>query len=84
MKLLSLGNKVEKAKALNDEDDEDSEEKKKLVALTRSFNEQSDIVMQLFNFVRELCVFEEDSTRVIIEYPELSQMLQRGMILSEN
>lgn len=60
--MLSLGNKAEKVKtSMNEEDDEDSEEKKKLMALTKSFKEQSDIVMHLFNFVNQLCACDVDS-----------------------
>lgn len=57
-----MGNKSEKVKtSSNDEDDEDTDEKKKLMAMTKSFKEQSDIVLQLFNFVNQLCACDEDS-----------------------
>ena len=70
----------------DDEDDGDSEEKKKRDQLLVSFKEQADIVKNLFNFLNEVFSRSDRETlpTVIMGYPQLSQMLERGMILTEN
>ena len=68
----------------NDEDDGDSEDKKTLLAITSAFRQQADIVQQLFNFINEVFSLDVLTPTVIVNFPELGGMLERGMILSEN
>jgi hypothetical protein len=82
--MMVLGNKAEKAKAVDDDDDGDSEDKKLLLSITASFREQSEIVQHLFDFISEVFSIDAETPLVIVNYPGLSSMLERGMILTEN
>ena len=82
--MMVLGNKAEKAKAVDDDDDGDSEEKKLLLSITSGFKEQSEIAQQLFDFITEVFRLDAETPLVIVNYPYLSSMLERGMILTEN
>jgi len=82
--MMVLGNKAEKAKAVDDEDDGDSEDKKLLLSITASFKEQSEIVQHLFDFISEVFSIDPETPLVIVNYPGLSSMLERGMIITEN
>ena len=41
-------------------------------------------MQQLFNFINEVFSLDMETPTVIVNFPELSGMLERGMILSEN
>ena len=41
-------------------------------------------MLQLFNFINEVFSLDVQTPTVIVNFPELSGMLERGMILSEN
>lgn len=82
--MMVLGNKAEKAKTIDDDDDGDSEEKKLLLSITSGFKEQSEIVQYLFDFITEVFRLDAETPFVIVNYPHLSSMLERGMILTEN
>ena len=79
-----LGNKAEKTKALDDEDDGDTDDKQVLLAINVGFKEQADIINYLFNLINLVFSIDPETPTVIITYPNLSQMLERGMMLSEN
>ena len=81
---MVLGNKAEKQKALDDEDDGDSDDKKVLLGINLGFKEQAEIVNQLFNLINLVFTVDPETPSVIVNYPSLSQMLERGMMLSEN
>lgn len=81
---MVLGNKAEKAKAVDDEDDGDSEDKKTLLAMNTGFKEQAEIINYLFNVVNWVFSIDLETPTVIINYPNLTQMLERGLMLSEN
>ena len=38
----------------------------------------------LFDFIDEVFSFDPEGPLVVMQYPELGDMLERGMILSEN
>ena len=81
---MVLGNKAEKTKALDDEDDGDTDDKQVLLAINVGFKEQADIINYLFNLINLVFSIDPETPTVIITYPNLSQMLERGMMLSEN
>ena len=81
---MVLGNKAEKAKAVDDEDDGDSEDKKTLLSMNTGFKEQAEIINYLFNVVNWVFSIDLETPTVIINYPNLTQMLERGLMLSEN
>jgi len=50
--MMVLGNKAEKAKSVNDEEDDgDSDDKKVLIGVNQGFKEQADIINSLFNLI---------------------------------
>ena len=82
---MTVGNKGEKGPKSNDEDDdEDPEDKKAMAKLHANFTEQSEIVAQLFNFVQVVFQQAPETADTINSYPELEQMLTRGMLQTEN
>ena len=82
---MTTGNKGEKGqKGNDDDDDEDPEDKKVMAKLHANFMEQSEIVAQLFNFVQIIFQKAPETANAINSYPELEQMLTRGMLQTEN
>lgn len=81
---MASGNRAEKGKGNEDDDDGDSEDKKLLVSLMKGFREQADIVHDLFDFVDSVITISPETPSVIMKYPDLEGMLERGMILCEN
>lgn len=81
---MALGNKAEKAKQVDDDDDGDSEDKKLHTTITTGFREQAEIVNFLFKVIQSVSATDADTPNVIVNYPDLGSMLERGMMLSEN
>lgn len=52
--------------------------------MNTGFKEQADIINYLFNVVHWVFSIDPETPTVIINYPNLSQMLERGLMLSEN
>ena len=80
---MALGNKVEKQKAAQDDDDGDSDDKKVLQGINSGFKEQAEIVLQLFNLINVIFTIDPETPTVIVNYPRLDEMLEQGL-LSEN
>ena len=83
-KMMAMGNKAEKGKSMQDDDDDEMEEKKVLQTVLQGFKEQADIVSLLFKMVNQIFMIDQETLMVVVGYPNLSQMLERGMVLSEN
>lgn len=81
---MALGNKAEKRKGSEDDDDGDSDDKNLLLSLMSGFREEADIIQHLFDFVDSVMTSHPESPTVIMNYPDLVPMLERGMITCEN
>ena len=79
-----MGNKADKSKSVDEEDDGDSEDKKLLLSIMSGFKEQSTIITSLFNYLDKVFSLDKEIPNAVVEYSDLSQMLERGIILCEN
>lgn len=84
--MLAAGNKGDKSKNAgnDDEDGGDSDDKKTLMKILGDFRDQQDIVLSLFNLINEVFTVDEETPSVIVSYPQLSGLLERGMVRSES
>ena len=68
----------------DDDDGYDSVDKKLFNSILEDFREQHEIIQYLFNFVDQFFLSNENAARVILMYPEFSDLLKRGLIYTEN
>jgi len=81
---MAQGNKAEKTKHTDEDDDGDSDDKNQFLAIIASFKEQADILHHLFDFIDEVLNFDPEVPLVVMQYTAVGEMMERGMILSEN
>lgn len=70
--------------AADEDDDGDSEDKKQYLSIIKDFKEQAIVLQQLFDFIEETLRLDSDVPHTMLKYSGLDDLLERGMVLSEN